>query len=386
MIKVKNINVWGWEHSIRGMRNPLASWSKSDSYRNEDGEFVVGDADLALMRKLCAAGPEHRKFMRQIFVSMDITAPMYWYLEFDTYHVGVTSDSCSKMHKLLAKPFEMEDFSFEKLFGYKREIKQFRPEVDVADEEWKQSLEDYYVSDCGRIYHKTGKKNKLLCGSLHQDGYIFVTIKGKQYPLHRLIAKAFIPNPDNLPQVNHKDGNKQNNFASNLEWCTASQNIIHSVKNNLQPYHLAGYTGKFTKEQRQQIKDEYNNTDISKRELAIKWGVSHTCISNIISGTYRYMKNVNLYEKAARPIVDCLNELRDSYLSSEDEAEKRKIWYSILQLLPESYNQKRTVTFNYENAHSMIHQRENHRLDEWREFVEVLKELPYMQELLEVEK
>ena len=117
MIKVEKIDIWGWEHAIRGMRNPMNSWDKSDSKGS-----VVGDNDLDLMMRLVKAGPEHRKFLRQIFVSMDITAPLYWWKEFDTYKIGTTANSCSTMHKIHAKEFKLEDFSHEHLYSDEKEV------------------------------------------------------------------------------------------------------------------------------------------------------------------------------------------------------------------------------------------------------------------------
>ena len=112
MIKIENIDVWGFEHAIRGMRNPMNSWDKSDS--TVTGELVyIGKNDLDLMRRLYKAGTEHRKYLRQIFVSMDITCGQTVWSQFDTYKIGVTKNSCSKMHRIHAKPFEMEDFSHE---------------------------------------------------------------------------------------------------------------------------------------------------------------------------------------------------------------------------------------------------------------------------------
>ena len=96
MIKVEHIVTWGFEHAIRGMRNPLNSWDRSDSKFDYD-KMCLGENDLTLMRKLYAAGQPHRKYLRQIFVSMDITAPLYWWKEFDTYKVGTTANSCSTM-------------------------------------------------------------------------------------------------------------------------------------------------------------------------------------------------------------------------------------------------------------------------------------------------
>lgn len=117
MIKTERIEVWGFEHAIRGMRNALQSWHKSDSGYGLDGEdedvFVIGKNDMDLMQRLYKAGTEHRKYLRQISVSMDITCNHIFWAEFDTYKVGVTRNSCSKMHRIHVKPFEMEYFSHE---------------------------------------------------------------------------------------------------------------------------------------------------------------------------------------------------------------------------------------------------------------------------------
>lgn len=222
MIKVENIDVWGFEHAIRGMRNPLNSWDKSDSiwcYANNRDEskcdavccddcvhrfYEIGKNDINLMRRLYKAGSEHRKYLRQICVSMDITAPLYWWKEFDTYKVGTAANSCSTMHKIHAKEFTLEDFSIE---------------------------------------------------------------------------------------------------------------------------HL----------------------------------------------------NEDVVEKPFNTIIDCLNFFRGLYLQSKDKDD----WWQMIQLLPSSYNQRRTVTMNYENVVNMIHQRTGHKLDEWNEFVEILKNLPYVKEIIE---
>ena len=115
MLKVERVSVMNLENAMRGARNPLNSWSRMDSGYNEAGEYVLGENDLALALRLCAAGSDHRKFIRQIMVSMDITAPMYWWKEFDTYKVGTVANSTSTMHKLHARPFELADFSIDRL-------------------------------------------------------------------------------------------------------------------------------------------------------------------------------------------------------------------------------------------------------------------------------
>lgn len=202
MIFVENQEVWGFEHAIRGMRNPLNSWSKSDSHADDSGEFVVGEKDLALMKHLCGAGTEQRKFLRQIFVSMDITAPLYWWKEFDTYKVGTVSNSCSTMHTLHKRDLDIDDFSVESL-GY--------------------------------------DQNKVMLD-----------------------------------------------------------------------------------------------------------------------------------------LIQTLNALRNIYVDTGD----KRYWRMMIQLLPESFNQRRTITMNYENVLSMIKQRKNHRLSEWRAFCKDLSDLPYVRDLI----
>lgn len=226
MIKFEHPEVWGWEHAIRGMRNPLNSWDKSDSRFNYDIEATaagdeepqyihidatIGYNDLDLMRRLIRAGSSHRKFLRQIFVSVDITAPRYWLAEFDTYKVGTTANSCSTMHKITAKEFTLDDFSHEHL---------------ITDEPIPT-----------RIY-----------------------------------------SPMQMMEAN--------------------------IKN--------------------------------------------------------------------------LNHLRSLYLETQD----KKYWWQIIKLLPQSYNQKRTVTMTYENLLNMVSQRRGHKLDEWHDFCDWVFTLPYAEELL----
>ena len=212
MIQIENVDGWGFAHAIRGMRNPMNSWEKSDTrlFQDDDGRavFTLGENDAGLMHRLFKGGTEHRKFMRQIMVSMDITAPLYWWKEFDTYKVGITANSCSTMHKIAAKEFTDDDFSMEHL------------------------IED------------------------NDHAAVFIS------SMHRTIAD--------------------------------------------------------------------------------------------------------------------LNTARELYLNTKD----KKWWWQMIQLLPSSYNQKRTVTMNYENAASMIRQRTGHKLDEWHVFVEMLWTLPYMDTII----
>ena len=209
MIKVENVEVFNFEGALRGLRNPMNSWDRSDSqvvtdYVDHTNKFILGKNDLDLARRLFKAGNEHRKYLRQIFVSMDITCHHTWWAEFDTYKIGVTRNSCSKMHRIHVKEFDLDDFSHEG------------------------------ISEIG--------------------------------------------------------------------------------------------------------------------------GVTMSCFSGVINE---------------------LEHLRKAFNETKD----KKYWRAMIELLPMGYNLKATITMNYENVINMIHQRSNHKLDEWREFCEILNGLPYIKEI-----
>ena len=215
MIKVENIEIFGLDGAMRGMRNPLNSWDKADTtvYQGHDKEFVnIGVNDLNLATRLIKAGTEHRKFLRMIHVQMDVTAPLYWWKEADTYKVGTTANSCSTMHKIAAKEFALDDFSHDHLFN------------DAV------------------VY----------------NGYV-------------------------------------------------STSVLECV-------------------------------------------------------------------------IGALNEFRNLYLETKD----KRYWWQMIQLLPSSYNQRRTWDTSMETLLSILHQRKNHKLDEWNEFRDVcLEQVPYLKEFYE---
>ena len=185
MIKIENAETFNFEGAIRGMRNPLNSWDKSDSvYENPFG-FNIGEADLNLMKKLYKGGTEHRKFMRQIFISMDITAPLYFWKEFDTYKVGTVSNSCSTMHTIHKKEFELDDFSHDHLrpiglallyniIGALNEYRKMYLETKDKDDWWqliqllpssynqKRTITMNYENAATIIRQRTGHKHYLL--------------------------------------------------------------------------------------------------------------------------------------------------------------------------------------------------------------------------------
>lgn len=197
MILCDKTQVYNFENAIRGCRNPHNSWNKSDSYIDICGKFVLGKNDLQLAKRLCKLGTDHRKFLRQIFISVDITAPLYWWKEFDTYKIGTVSNSTSTMHAIHTKTITINDFSTDKM---------------------------------------------------------------------NVSAKNFLPR-----------------------------------------------------------------------------------------------------------LIEILDIFRQSYVLGGD----KEYWYSLIQLLPCSYNQLRTITMNYENAFAMYRSRRNHKLDEWKDFCKWLETLPY---------
>ena len=212
MISLSNAVVFGWHSAIMGMRNPMNSWSKSDSVFYSDFSCQIGQNDLDLMKTLIKAGAEHRKFLRMIHVQMDIEAPLYWWKEFDTYKVGTVANSCSTMHKIAAKEFTLDDFSHE------------------------------HIGD--------------------------------------------VPNCDPM-------------------------------------YYAA------------------------------------------LEGT-----------------IMALNEARHCFIDTKD----KKFWWQMIQLLPSSYNQLRTVDLNYEVLLNQYFQRKDHKLDEWRIYCEQIKCFPYLNDFIEVLK
>ena len=220
MIIVEYIEVFNFEGAIRGLRNPMNSWNKSDStidmIHGHKVGYNIGKNDLDLMQRLYKAGHPHRKYLRQIMVSMDITAPLYWWKEFDTYKVGTTANSCSTMHKIHEKEFTLNDFSREHLMTLPTKV------------------------------------------------------KGKD------------------------------------------------------------------------IECNYD------------------------------------YEEVLQLTINALNAARDMYLATKD----KKYWWQMIQLLPTSYNQKRTVTMNYENVFNILQYRQGHKLTEWESFCEILLDyLPYVREI-----
>ena len=209
MIKIENVEVMGWEHAIRGMRNPMNSWEKSDSGICKGGDngigcencanqeycthafnrsWQLGKADHDLMMRLAAGGPTHAKYRRMIMVYVDITAPLYWWKEFDTYKVGTVANSCSTMHKIAAKEFTMDGFSHEHLFISRNVPNQFR----TTSKDW--LLKTIQIlNDWRKLYLKTKDKRywwqmiQLLPSSYNQKRTVMLNyeVLAGIYPMRK---------------------------------------------------------------------------------------------------------------------------------------------------------------------------------------------------------
>ena len=401
-----------FEGAMRGMRNPMNSWDKSMSYfedfngipievaglSNEEYEaclennatFVIGDNDQDLARTLCTSGSDHGKLARQIFVCADITAPLYWYKEFDTYKIGTTANSTSTMHKIHAKPLSVYDFSCEDLDGYIPPVELFPNEINEETEVWGEhpDFSLYRISNQGRVERKThmskGRKwtSRFLTNTVQEDGYLRVSLVDNDgnrvsKAVHVLVAEVFIPNPEHKPEVNHKNGNKQFNIDTNLEWSTRAENQRHAHLEGLQrmtgvtAYKISEANSKFSDEERANIILEYRNTQTSYRKLAKKYGVSHTCIKDVVNGTYQHVE-LNEFEKFKLEIEE-LEDLRLRYM----ETKNKSLWRQLIQRLPSSFNQTRTVTLDYENLRNIYFARRHHKLTEWHTLCHWIEGLPY---------
>lgn len=209
MIKIENVEIMGWEHAIRGMRNPMNSWEKSDSgickggddgigcencanydscEHTYDHSWQLGKVDHDLMMRLAAGGPTHAKYRRMITVYVDITAPLYWWKEFDTYKVGTVANSCSTMHKIAAKEFTMDDFSHEHLFISRNVPNQFR----TTSKDW--LLKTIQIlNDWRKLYLKTKDKRywwqmiQLLPSSYNQKRTVMLNyeVLAGIYPMRK---------------------------------------------------------------------------------------------------------------------------------------------------------------------------------------------------------
>lgn len=406
MIKVENIEVYNIARAIYSARNPMNSWAKSDSDLKND---ILGPNDLDLAKRLYNAGPEHRKYLRQIFVSMDITAPLYWISEFDTYKIGVTRNSCSFMHKGVSKPFDISDFSVhddrireilsdlpseKTTFKYPYETNEYRVYTTKNGRNHRVYRNGSVISEPFEYTDELGR-NRHFDECVHtpsQTSHGYFEIKlggadGEKWLVHRLIATVWLDNPDNFYTVNHIDGDKGNNCVENLEWCSLQENISKGFENGLFDNGKSLHSRYLKWKYAMCVVDPItyfeihhdHDSGMTAKALAEKYELTEKQINNTLfvkRTPYNYLFSM-AYEWER--VIEKLNELRDLYLESKDP----EIFQQIRCLLPCGYNQRFTATMNYENVISMIHQRTGHKLTEWNEFVDILKDLPYIKAITE---
>lgn len=424
MITFQHTEVVGWEAAIRGMRNPLESWEKSDSrYREEatpfidqyghityeqNGPYLVGSNDLSLMMKLRKAGADHRKFMRMIVVYVDITAPLYWLAELDTYKIGTVRNSCSFMHKGVSKPYSIRDFSLhdERIYDILDDLpkKKYTPTYPYETDEYRQYIDEngrlYDVYRNGRVVREafdyvdsygSGRKRHFEAANAtvyqNRDGYFIVKLSGRAggcIPLHRMVAECWVEKPENPEaiQVDHIDDNKGNNSAENLEWVTPSENMQKAVEsglyNNLKSLHRLYKVWKNNAKvipiaDRIKFKTDADS-GFTHRELAKKYGITKNQANNL-RYILNHSENEDLFQECYvwERLINTLNGLRDIYLETKDD----QIFQQIRCLMPQGYMQRSTFMLNYEVLANIYKSRKNHKLDEWHEFCGWIKTLPY---------
>ena len=272
-----------------------------------------------------------------------------------------------------------------------------------SKEQWEKikDFENYEISNRGEIrlldysiIDKFGKKRKykghLLKQAVNSSNYKKVSLRknGQNYNkyVHRLLAETFIPNPNFLPCVNHKDGNKWNNNLDNLEWCNEEENTLHAHQNglasisNYNKYRVGQTTRRFDLIEVEEIKELYNQ-GYTQKEIAEKFNCYDSTINNIVNNKlYKAIEpdTIELLEQT----ISILNNLREQWLIEEDKNKKQLIWKAIINLLPESWLQTRTWTANYAVLRNIIHWRKGHKLSEWSQFINWVSTLPYANELL----
>ena len=415
MIKIENVDTYGWEAAIRGMRNPLNSWDKSDSlyqvYLPKDSEspsiyhdVLIGPNDLKLMKTLANAGNDHGKFLRMITVTADITAPLFWVAEHDTYKISTVRNSCSFMHKGVSKPFEIDDFSVQderipyllnpirkKFYDlvYSYETSEFRY-FELENGRKYKVFKNGKVVSCEFSYtdsYGTGRTRnfpeKECKPSITNGGYYELNLggrNGEKWMLHRLIATVWLKNPENLETVNHIDGNKGNNSVENLEWCSLADNIKMGFENGQydvnklhREYHAwkNGHTV-VPPEVKHCMKNDYSN-GLSTGEIAKKYDVPYRVTNNILCCKTSKNHGLFYYAYIWEKLIGTLNTLREAYLETKDES----IFFEIRQMLPQGYNVRYTWQANYAVLRNIYHSRRNHRLPEWHTFCDWIRSLPY---------
>ena len=410
MLKINNVvcpSAEQWLMAIRGMRHPLQSYDRSDT-TVKDNEISLGDNDLGLMKRLIHAGTEHRKFLRQLPVIVEMTAPSYWISELDTYKISTTKNSSSLQHKGASKPFTIRDFSVcdeiydildpikikkEHPLLYKDVLETDYKEYTVGDRTYKVFKNGKVISCEYERTHETDNRTRHfkeyeVVPSQNSEGYYYLSLGGRKYHerimLHRLMANVWLKDKY-FPgaEVNHKDGNKGNNCIDNLEWVTHKDNEIHKHQNGLSgrtihtDYIAWKNASKTDIADREEIRRLYAE-GMKQTEIAKLFDIGQSQVGEIIR--CNESEKTTLFELALgwEKTLNALNTLREKYLDTGEY----KYFIAMRALIPMGYNYTFTWSANYEVLYSIYFQRENHKLTEWHDFCRMIRHLPYMDEFL----
>lgn len=382
-------------------------------------EINIHPADLKLMQTLVKRGDEHAKVIRGINVWVKTTATRKWWSECDTYRVGRNRlSSASTMHQIGQKPFDVNDFD---VSDFIKECLTPLPEPESYHStlhfDTPANLEckvltmygrDYEIWNNGDMYalefttedrmpngtirRRTFPKTKLKLGyTRSRNGYFQVGIGGKRGRIemvHRIMALAFVPNPDNKPFVNHIDGDKGNCSPSNLEWCTQAENNAHAHENGLMSNNTIRKKYLSYKGSRMYSDEEITNWRIMKaggmtyKEISDKVGVNPATIENYLlyDGTFSSSEYTYEFRKAYQleQDIEYLNSLVQLYNEDKDAS----ILNDIKDSLPEGYLQTRIDMFSYQCLRTIVRQRRGHRLPEWHQFINWVRTLPLAEELI----
>lgn len=415
MIKIEHIVTASpeqMEFIIEGMRNPMNSWEKSDSYAGHENMgagneyFHLGENDHSLMQRLSNAGTDDRKFMRMMPVYVRITAPLYWYAEMDTYKVGTVRNSCSFMHKGVAKEFTINDFSLkdERIYSvlnpldkksyalrYPYETTEFRTFKDHNGRSYKVFRNGYVLREAFDYVDGYGSGRKRHFDEapavIHKNrtGYFVVKLSGRDggsMLLSRMVAAVWLDKPEGCNQVDHINGDKGDNSVENLEWVNAKENVKRGVALGLYD-RLGSLHSKYLrwKNGATLIPPEKRaafalaaSRGWSYKELATAYD-----ITPIQANQARYGMQTSGHEDLFQEcfmwecIIQQLNYMRASYLETKDS----QVFQAIRSLVPQGYMQTSNIMLNYEVLANIYKSRKNHKLDEWREFCKWIETLPY---------
>ena len=432
-MEFKDTEVWGFKHALRGMRNPMNSWEKSDSgickggdngigcencaiqymcKHTYDREFKIGKEDMRLAQSLLKAGNEHAKFMRMIHVAVDVDMPRYWWAEADCYKFG-SKNSCSTMHTIMKKEITIDDFVVPQiikdiLHKSSKEKKKYTFKcvlplnAKLESKVYSVNGYDYEIFNNGEIYSlpkdvpdSIGRirhyDRKLMTIGQNSGEYFSVRLGGRNggrlFPVHKLLAELFIENDNPLEkyEVNHKDGDKGNCSLDNLEWCTPSENNKHAFDTGLKEVSLyARYRAyilnrKVSPLDIKTIQEMYKN-GYTQTEIAKKYNMNQTQISVIVRGNINELSDDFEEAYVYETVITRLNELRQMYLDTKDYG----YIIRMKRMLPEGFLQMRTWDTNYAELRNMYFQRRHHRLEEeWIDtFCKWIESLPYAKELI----